>query len=64
LPSIAAISNEEYVTFVEKNKLFGLGLGFVDIHLLASSLISHCTIYTKDKHYYQQQIYLKSHTNE
>ena len=49
LPSISAISNEEYLTFVEKNKLYGLGFGFVDIHLLASSLIFHCTIYTKDK---------------
>jgi predicted nucleic acid-binding protein len=49
LPCIAIISNEEYLTFIEKNKLYGLGLGFVDIHLLASSLISHCTIYTKDK---------------
>jgi hypothetical protein len=49
LPSISTISIEEYFIFAEKNKLFGLGLGFVDINLLASSLISKCTLYTKDK---------------
>ena len=49
LPSIAEISTEEYFVFIEKNKLYGLGLGFVDIHLLASSLIAQCSIYTRDK---------------
>jgi predicted nucleic acid-binding protein len=49
LPAITTISTDEYFVFIEKNKLYGSGLGFVDIHLLASSLISQCTIYTKDK---------------
>jgi hypothetical protein len=49
LPTIKTISTEEYFLFLEKNKLYGLGLGFVDIHLLASSLLSRCSIYTKDK---------------
>jgi hypothetical protein len=49
LPSIAEISTDEYFVFLENHKLYGLGLGFVDIHLLASSLISQCSIYTRDK---------------
>jgi predicted nucleic acid-binding protein len=49
LPTIAEISMEEYFVFLENHKLYGLGLGFVDIHLLASSLISRCTIYTREK---------------
>ena len=52
LPAIEPISAEEYFVFIEKNKLFGLGLGFVDIHLLASSIIADCLIYTKDKNLY------------
>jgi predicted nucleic acid-binding protein len=52
LPTIEPISAEEYFVFIEKNKLFGLGLGFVDIHLLASSMIADCLIYTKDKNLY------------
>lgn len=49
LPSIGTISMEEYFMFVEKNKLYGSGLGFVDIHLLASCLIVDAPLYTKDK---------------
>jgi predicted nucleic acid-binding protein len=49
LPSVTTISMEEYFVFIEKNKLYGLGLGFVDIHLLASTLIAQCSLYTKDK---------------
>ncbi len=50
LPSLEPVSEEEYFIFIEKNKLFGLGLGFVDIHLLAASIISNCKIYAKDKY--------------
>ena len=49
LPTINKISDEEYFLFLENNKLYGKGLGFVDIHLLASSLIHRCEIYTRDK---------------
>lgn len=49
LPFINNVSDEEYYSFVESHKLFGLGLGFVDIHLLASSLVAGCSIYTRDK---------------
>jgi predicted nucleic acid-binding protein len=49
LPTIETISSEEYFVFLEAHKLYGKGLGFVDIHLLASSLVAPCTIYTRDK---------------
>ena len=49
LPTIKTITNEEYFLFLEKNKLYGKGLGFVDIYLLASSLLSQCLIFTRDK---------------
>jgi predicted nucleic acid-binding protein len=48
LPSINKISDEEYYLFIDKNRLYGIGLGFVDIHLLASSMLSRCLIYTRD----------------
>ncbi|OGJ84882.1 MAG: hypothetical protein A2487_07340 [Candidatus Raymondbacteria bacterium RifOxyC12_full_50_8] len=49
LPSIQTITDEEYDFFIERHRLFETGLGFVDIHLLASALMSHCLIYTRDK---------------
>jgi predicted nucleic acid-binding protein len=49
LPVIQKISDEEYHYFLEKNKLYGIGLGFVDIHLLAASFLYRCQIYTRDK---------------
>lgn len=49
LPIIKNVSDEEFYFFVEKHQLHGLGLGFVDIHLLASSLLARCSIYTRDK---------------
>jgi predicted nucleic acid-binding protein len=49
LPSIPEISKEEFYLFLDQHRLFGIGLSFIDIHLLASALISHCLIYTRDK---------------
>jgi len=49
LPSIPEISKEEFYLFLDRHRLYGMGLGFIDIHLLASALISDCLIYTRDK---------------
>jgi predicted nucleic acid-binding protein len=49
LPSVPEISREEFYLFLDQHRLFGIGLSFIDIHLLASTLISHCQIYTRDK---------------
>ena len=35
LPKVPQISFDEYLYFVEKRCLFGRGIGFIDIHLLA-----------------------------
>jgi len=49
LPSIPEVAKEEFSLFLDRHRLFGMGLGFVDIHLLASTLVSECIIYTHDK---------------
>jgi predicted nucleic acid-binding protein len=43
------VTIEEYLLFIEKNKLNGTGIGFVDIHLLASSKLSGYPLFTYDK---------------
>ena len=49
LPSCTNVSNEEVLTFLEKRKLMGKGLGLIDAHLLSSALISKTLIWTLDK---------------
>ena len=49
LKRIDLVLDEEVFTLIEERKLFGKGLGFTDIHLLASALIHHVPIWTRDK---------------
>ncbi|MDH4155232.1 MAG: VapC toxin family PIN domain ribonuclease, partial [Nitrospira sp.] len=36
LPTAPTIEYEELLTFIDTHKLFGQGLGWIDVHLLAS----------------------------
>ena len=48
LPTIERVSDDEILFFIEQHHLSGLGLGLVDIHLLASCAISHTALWTLD----------------
>jgi len=49
LPPLDRASDDEVLFFIEKHRLFGKGLGLIDIHLLASCSMSSCQLWTKDK---------------
>ena len=49
LPSAKVASDEEVQRLVEDRKLWGQGLGWIDVHLLASALLSQCALWTIDK---------------
>lgn len=49
LPMIPAVEFDEFLFFINKNKLMGIGIGFVDIHLLASAKLSGTYLWTSDK---------------
>jgi predicted nucleic acid-binding protein len=49
LPAAVVASNEEVLEFVERYLLAGRGLGYVDVHLLASARLSHAGLWTTDK---------------
>jgi len=49
LPTVSTATSEEVLQLIEDRKLFGLGLGYIDIHLLASALLSHTSLWTRDK---------------
>ena len=42
------VPHHEVVEFVEARKLHGRGLGWIDAHLLASTLVECCTLWTAD----------------
>jgi predicted nucleic acid-binding protein len=49
LPSAAQATTAEVLKLIEDRKLWGRGLGWIDTHLLASALLSHCSFWTLDK---------------
>ncbi len=49
LPDTPRLDFHEILTFVEGHRLFGQGLGWVDVHLLASAFLEQVTIWTLDK---------------
>jgi len=49
LKRIELALDEEVFILIDDRKLFGKGLGFIDIHLLASAMIHHVPIWTRDK---------------
>ena len=49
LPSATAAGHDEALRLVSERKLHGKGLGWIDVHLLASALLTGCALWTKDK---------------
>ena len=49
LPTASLIEFEEFLYFIQHNQLNGKGIGFVDIHLLASAQLSQIPLWTEDK---------------
>jgi len=48
LPSAVYATHEEVMRLIEDRKLWGLGIGWIDTHLLASALLSNCQFWTLD----------------
>ena len=49
LPMVPAIEFDEFLFFINQNHLMGKGVGFVDIHLLASARMIGVSLWTGDK---------------
>jgi len=49
LPQASLASNSEVLRLIEDRRLWGRGLGWVDLHLLASALLSGCGFWTLDR---------------
>jgi hypothetical protein len=49
LPMAPTIEFDEFLFFIERNHLMGKGVGFVDVHLLASAQLAGVLLWTLDK---------------
>ncbi len=49
LPEAHSVEHQEVLSFIEARRLYGRGIGWVDAHLLASTLLTGCTLWTFDK---------------
>ncbi|MDF0674309.1 MAG: type II toxin-antitoxin system VapC family toxin [Nitrospira sp.] len=49
LPTTPIIEYQELLTFIATHKLFGQGLGWIDVHLLASTMLRQATLWSLDQ---------------
>ncbi len=49
LPEARVAEQEEVLRFLEARRLYGHGIGWVDAHLLASTLLTGCKLWTLDQ---------------
>ena len=49
LPMATPAEHEEVMRFIENHRLMGKGLGYIDMHLLASAILDRVPLWTLDK---------------
>jgi predicted nucleic acid-binding protein len=49
LPLCIEADHQEVLSFIEKNRLMGQGLGYVDVQLIASAVLTGVSLWTLDK---------------
>jgi hypothetical protein len=65
LPMASRVDDDEVIQFIEDNKLMGKGLGYIDIHLLISALLTRIPLWTMDKRLHEVSLtFLPSHSHQ
>ncbi len=49
LPHVPVASHDEVLTFIERHRLMGRGIGWIDVHLLASAALSNTLLWSRDR---------------
>ncbi|MEB3296296.1 MAG: PIN domain-containing protein [Cyanobacteriota bacterium] len=49
LPTATVASDAEVLLLIERDRLMGRGIDYVDAHLLASARLNHCRLWTQDR---------------
>ena len=49
LPMASLVEHEEVLAFIENHNLMGKGLGYIDVHILASAVLTGVPLWTLDR---------------
>lgn len=49
LPQVQPVDKDEFLFFIERYRLAGRGIGYIDIHLLAAARLASLQLWTADK---------------
>lgn len=49
LPIVRVAEHDEVIYFINHHKIFGKGLGYIDVHLLTSCFLDNKLLYTRDR---------------
>ena len=49
LPMSIEAEHDEVLSFIENNRLMGKGMGYVDVHLITSAVLTDVPVWTLDK---------------
>ena len=49
LPDVPLADADDLLTFIDHHRLMGTGLGWVDVHVLSSTLLAHTRLWTLDR---------------
>lgn len=49
LPRVPEASHDEALAFIERHDLMGRGIGWIDVHLLASAALGNILLWTHDR---------------
>jgi predicted nucleic acid-binding protein len=58
LPKAVQAEHKEIMEFIENYRLMGIGLGYIDMHLLASALLTKVPLWTMDKKLHEMTVKL------
>jgi len=58
LPSVPASTDAEALFFIDQHRLMGRGVGYIDVHLLASARLHGAKLWTRDKRLHELAIAL------
>lgn len=61
LPAAPIATHSEVLDVIEIYKLYGVGLGGVDVHLIASAMLAHSHVWTRDKSFAREARRLRLH---
>lgn len=49
LPQVQVVGHDEVLTFIERHRLMGRGIGWLDAHLLASAALCSSPLWSRDR---------------